>query len=97
MPVKLTIDNKSTDHFSIKFDFDLDALKKVGPCEDDSAPDDVEGDDLIADFFKQWCDHKASVWASVVERASIRVELAEAAHTLDGEVIGPVPINEEVV
>jgi hypothetical protein len=90
MPVKLTIDNKSTDHFSITAVFDLDALEKVSPCTV-SGIADPDGDALIAFMFKEWCDHKASDWFTTLAKSAVRVELAEDAVTLSGQVIGPSP------
>jgi len=96
MAVQLEIDNKTTDHFKITATFDLDDLRKVGPCIDEGAPADAEGDALIAFMFKQWCDHRASDWFEELAKAARRVEQFEAAQSLDGEVIGPVLQVDEV-
>jgi len=96
MPVKLTLENLTTDRFAIKAEFDLDALKKVDPCQEPGEPQDNEANALIAMMFERWCDHKASVWFEELAKAARRVELAEAVAELDAELIGPVPQPEEV-
>jgi hypothetical protein len=91
MPVKLTIDNKTTTKFVITAEFDRDALSKVGPCKAPGTPEDLEGNELIAFMLKEWCDHKASEWFAALARSATRVELSEAAASANGEVIGPSP------